>query len=201
MSLETATIGLAEPVHDSQAVFRVILDAMSRPGSIHPLPLGPSGAPFAATAAAVLLTLADHETTVWLAPDLPGRDEVASFLRFTTGTRITSDPDAATFALVADLHTMPPLEAFAQGTPEYPDRSTTLVMIVDRIKASASGLGMSLSGPGIAERAEISFDPMPARLALELLKNRACFPLGVDLVLCAPGAVAALPRSVRYVGA
>lgn len=201
MSLETAAIGLAEPVHDSQAVFRVLLDAMSRPGSIHPLPLKPAGAPFAATAAAVLLTLADHETTVWLAPDLPGRDEVASFLRFATGTRITADPCAATFALVADLHAMPPLEAFAQGTPEYPDRSTTLVMTVDHVAASASDGGMRLSGPGIADLAEFRFDPMPARLAAELLENRARFPLGVDLVLCAPGAVAALPRSVRYVGA
>jgi alpha-D-ribose 1-methylphosphonate 5-triphosphate synthase subunit PhnH len=39
--------------------------------------------------------------------------------------------------------------------------------------------------------------PLPLDLGERLLANRALFPRGVDLILVAPGAVVALPRSVR----
>jgi len=56
-----------DPARQSQAVFRTVMEAMARPGRILPLAGGFSPpAPLSATAAAILLTLADFETAVWL---------------------------------------------------------------------------------------------------------------------------------------
>ena len=45
-----------------------------------------------------------------------------------------------------------PFDRFALGTSEYPDRSTTLVLQVDRF---GGGEGLSLAGPGIAHAQDV----------------------------------------------
>lgn len=199
-------VGFADPVHGSQAMFRILLEAMARPGTVHPVTGADVGdAPLAPAVAAVLLTLADHETTVWLDPTLPRRAEVVAWLKFSTGARLNDDMAAAAFALVAGAARLPPLSRFSQGTPEYPDRSTTVIVPVDGFGDAASaadhteGHGITLAGPGIV--GTIGFATVPAVSALgdELAANRTRFPQGVDLVFCAPSAVAAIPRSSRVV--
>lgn len=186
-----------DQVHGSQAMFRAVLEAMAHPGTLVPVPVALANAPFSPVAAAVALTLADHETCLWLDAPLASRGEVSAYLRFATGTRITSDPATATFALIGDPENMPPLSSFAQGTPEYPDRSTTVIVAVEQLETDG---GLALAGPGIAGSAALFFRPAPHDLKGQLAANRARFPMGVDLILCAPDAIAALPRSCRVVG-
>jgi alpha-D-ribose 1-methylphosphonate 5-triphosphate synthase subunit PhnH len=88
---------------------------------------------------------------------------------------------------------MPPLAAFAQGSDAYPDRSATLIVQVE----SFTGAALALSGPGIDGSTTLAASPLPADFAAQLAANRALFPRGVDVILCASGEVAALPRSVR----
>jgi alpha-D-ribose 1-methylphosphonate 5-triphosphate synthase subunit PhnH len=52
-----------DPVHDTQAVFRVVLEALSRPGSPRTVPVAAAGAPGNPWLTAVLLTLLDHEVS------------------------------------------------------------------------------------------------------------------------------------------
>ena len=67
MSATISLPGFADPVEEAQATFRAVLDAMARPGTLHragerlapPVPLDQA-------AAAVLLTLVDNETPLWL---------------------------------------------------------------------------------------------------------------------------------------
>jgi alpha-D-ribose 1-methylphosphonate 5-triphosphate synthase subunit PhnH len=102
-----------------------------------------------------------------------------------------ADPREAGFALVADPAGMPPLSAFALGTPDYPDRSTTLVIAVPYLSDEG---GFVLEGPGIRAQARLAA-PLPAGFGGELARNHALFPQGVDCLFVAPGRIAGLPRS------
>ncbi|WP_029004337.1 phosphonate C-P lyase system protein PhnH [Azorhizobium doebereinerae] len=187
-------LGFADPVRDSQAAFKALMWAMAQPGDVVPLDtrLAPP-APLTPEMAASALALIDYETPVWLDPALAAAPETADFLRFHTGAPLTGDPAAARFALVADPAALPAFDSFAQGEPDYPDRSTTLILAVERFDAAP----LVLEGPGIKGWRGFGAHPLPADFAARLAANRALFPLGLDLILTAPGAVAALPRSVR----
>lgn len=185
--------GFHDPVHEAQGVFRAVLDALARPGTIQAIAarLDPP-APLTPELAAIALALTDRETPVWLDPVLAAAPEVAGYLRFHTGAPLTGDPLAAAFALVREPGRCPPLATFGQGTPAYPDTSTTLVLALDAIEA---GEGLHLSGPGIRGSAKLALAPMPPGWPGDLRENHAGFPLGVDCLLTAPGRVAGLPRS------
>jgi len=193
VTFESLAPGFDDPVADSQAVFRRLLEAMAHPGRIValdavrlPRPVGLSSA-----AAALALSLADFETPLWLDP---GCAAAAGWLRFHAGAPVVADPAAARFAFLAGIAALPPLERFDLGSEEYPDRSATLIVEVAGLHA---GDALRLSGPGIATVAELCVDGIApafwaARAALAPL-----FPRGLDLVLTAGERLAALPRTTR----
>jgi len=192
--LPTLQAGFRDAVHDSQAVFRTVMRAMSVPALPISLPtnLAPP-APLTATAAAILITLADFETTIWLDARLASSDAVCQFASFHTGARLVRDPREAHFAFASTPQSMPRLATLNQGTPEYPDRSTTLIVQV----AGFAAAGLAFTGPGIKTVRQFSFSGMPKEFEQQLRDNRAQFPQGVDIVLAASAHIAALPRSVR----
>ena len=185
----------ADPVHDSQRSFRAVMSALARPGTIVPIvaTVAPP-APLSPAAAAIALTLLDYETPVWIDAALAAPREIADWFRFHTGAPITSEPSSAAFAFVADVARAPTFETFAQGSIEYPDRSTTLVLQVEQL---SGGGGFSLSGPGIAGTRTLAAAPLPSGFREQLVRNRALFPRGIDVVLVAKNEIAALPRTVR----
>jgi alpha-D-ribose 1-methylphosphonate 5-triphosphate synthase subunit PhnH len=195
--MNAVAAGFAEPVLAAQSTFRVVMDAMARPGAIRRLGGIPAPAPLSASAAAIALTLLDYETPFWLDAPLSDTGEVARFISFHTGARVTADSAAAAFAFVAAPATAPPFARFAQGSAEYPDRSTTLVLQVTRL---GEGDGMVLRGPGIAGARRLEASPLPKDFIDQLAVNRAQFPRGVDILLAAPDAVAGLPRSLHVAG-
>ena len=188
----------AEPVLESQSAFRAVMTAMSRPGVVQELShdLSPP-APLSAGAATVALTLFDFETPVWLDAALTEAEDVARWLRFHTGAPITSNPQQAVFALIADAAHAPDFMEFALGTPDYPDRSTTLVLQVESL---SGGPSIALTGPGIDGMQMMSARPLPHDFARRMTGNRTLFPRGVDVLLVTDDAVAAVPRSTRIEG-
>jgi alpha-D-ribose 1-methylphosphonate 5-triphosphate synthase subunit PhnH len=190
--------GFADPVHDAQGVFRAVMDALARPGTIQPLrtDLEPP-APLEPELAAIALALADADAPLWLDTALARSPAVAGFLRFHTGARITEKPAEAAFALISDPAACPDLGTFAQGSPAYPDRSATLVLAVSDLSDRA---GWRLDGPGIRGSAHLAAAPLPGDMLGRLARNHAGFPQGIDLILAAPGRLAALPRSTRVTG-
>ena len=185
----------ADPVFASRAVFRSVMDAMARPGTIVATAgLAQAPFPFNLGAASVALALLDHETPVWLDPALAQSPEVTGWLRFHTGVPLTDEPQQAAFGFIADPSMMPQFEAFCQGSIEYPDRSTTLVL---QVECLSSDRGWCLSGPGIRASRALFASPLPADFATRMHANRGLFPRGIDIILAAGGTLAALPRSVN----
>jgi alpha-D-ribose 1-methylphosphonate 5-triphosphate synthase subunit PhnH len=184
---------LRDAVGDCQRVFRRAMEAMASPGKIVALEVQLSPpAPLLPATAALLLTLCDFETPLWLDSPLAESAEVVAFLRFHTGAAL-AEPGACAFAAVADPLRMPALSCFSQGAPEYPDRSATIILQLNALEAR----GWMLEGPGIRQTARLTGAPLPAYFAQQLRHNRSRFPCGVDLFLVADGSLAALPRSLR----
>jgi alpha-D-ribose 1-methylphosphonate 5-triphosphate synthase subunit PhnH len=186
-----SALAFADPTFETQAAFRRIMRALSAPGTI--LSCGEAlapPAPLARAAAAALLTLADFETPLWIAPSFP--QAVGDYLAFHSGAPCAAAPDKAAFALVDLAADGLDLARFALGTAEYPDRSTTIVAQASTLEA---GPRSRLNGPGIKGEATLAASPLPNDFVAQWAANRAGFPLGVDLVLVADARLAALPRS------
>ena len=193
--VRTVEGGFSEPVFASQSVFRAVMDAMARPGTVQVIgaDLRPP-APLNVAAAAVLLTLADADTPVWLGQDLARDDAVKGWLSFQTGAPLASLPSEAVFAIAANAAALPSLSSFALGTQEYPDRSTTLILQVETL---TEGETLTLRGPGIKDTQTIAPRPMPGHFDMQWRENNALYPRGIDIILAAPDAVACLPRTTR----
>lgn len=181
--------GFADPARDAARVFRAVLDAMARPGTVAravaeaPAPLGPA-------AAALALTLMDADTPVWLAQELDPA-KLRRWLAFHTGAPMVEQPGEAAFGFTR-IETLPPLENFAAGTPAYPDRSATLVVEVANL---TDGPPLRLTGAGIAGTAKLRLGANGSAIAPALAANHARFPLGVDWVFTCGDRLAAVPRS------
>lgn len=180
--------GFADPVLDAQASFRAVLEAMSRPGRVVTAgaALRPP-APLCRAAAAVLLTLADADTPLW---SDAGADAEA-WLRFHCGAPIVAAPADAAFVLATG--TPPALSVLNAGTEEQPQRGATLVL---QVAALDPGRGWRLTGPGIEHEHRLMVTGTPEGFLAAWAANRARFPRGVDVVLCAGDRLAALPRTV-----
>lgn len=177
----------ADPATEAASAFRALLDAMSRPGRVHPMAGANPPAPMGRAAGAAALTLCDHDTPVWLAPRL-ATDDVCAWFAFHTGAPVGSRATAR-FAF-GNWDELLPLHDFAIGTAEFPDRSATLI-----VEVPALGKAHRLTGPGIEREAWLTA-PDPAAFQL----NRALFPLGWDAFLTCGGDLAALPRTTRVEG-
>jgi alpha-D-ribose 1-methylphosphonate 5-triphosphate synthase subunit PhnH len=182
----------ANYVFDSQRTFRELLQAMARPASPRPLPvLPPSPAPITPAAMAILLTLCDATTSVWLQQP---EEEAISHLRFHAGLRLAERPEDADFALITDPASMPSLERFARGDLRYPDRSASLIVQVDGFRTEG---GARFAGPGIREIETLTVDGLSSDFWRQRAELAAQLPLGIDLYFVAAQHVVGLPRTTR----
>jgi alpha-D-ribose 1-methylphosphonate 5-triphosphate synthase subunit PhnH len=183
--------GFADPVLDAQSCFRAALEAMARPGRVQRVAAPPEApAPLGGAAAALLLTLADAGTPVWL----DAGPEAEAWARFHAGCPIAAAPGEAAFLLATGA--MPPLASLAAGTEEEPHRSATLIL---QVASLVEGTGWRLSGPGIEREHRLRVEGLSPGFAAEWAANHARIPQGVDLFLCASDRLAALPRSTTLI--
>ena len=190
--------GFADKVKSAQSTFRVVMEAMARPGSVQRVvaTVGPP-MPMMRGTAAIALTLFDHDTPIWLDAKMSETSEVAKWLKFHTSAPVVADSSISSFALIGDAGALPDLSHFALGTNEYPDRSKTLVLQVKDLKR---GEVYELRGPGIDGSAVLQAIIEPKNLFERLAVNGSLFPRGIDVVLVADDAIVAIPRTTRLVG-
>jgi alpha-D-ribose 1-methylphosphonate 5-triphosphate synthase subunit PhnH len=196
MPMQSAIDGaFRNPVFDAQATFRSVMDAMAQPGTLQPLkalPAPPS--PLTPAGAAIALTLCDADTPLWIDPPLAASASARAWLAFHTGAPLTANAAEAHFALVSTPAELIALENFAQGSQDYPDRSTTLVLQVATI---GSACAFTLEGPGIETVREMAVMPLPRHFTEQWKQNGGRFPRGLDLILAAPEGVSCLPRTTK----
>ncbi|WP_347557242.1 phosphonate C-P lyase system protein PhnH [Robbsia sp. KACC 23696] len=202
--------GFLDPVSGSQAAFRCALNALARPGRLHTMPdaarcEAPAG--LSPAMAALLLTLADADTSVWLAPVFG--EPARRFLRFHNGCPLTEHPEKAAFAVLSAtdrtaVATWPSLSAFAQGELANPHGSTTLLIDVPFLADHAEAVverdaeeTATLRGPGIANAQTLRVAGLPDDFWREWRANHTRFPLGVDAFLINGASFCGLPRTTQ----
>lgn len=194
--------GFRDLVRDSQVTFRTLLNALSRPGIAKKIDvklIPPSG--LNVSCAAACLTLFDLETKVWLQPGLG--EEIKSWLLFHTGCSFTEDTQQGDFAVICNLENMPDLCQFKQGTPVYPEDSTTLLITVDAIDDIRASNHLSLrrqtlTGAGINQQIT-----MPISLSdtfwQQWQQNHNSYPQGIDIYFFFETQVVGLPRTSKII--
>ena len=185
--------GLSDPVFQTQRLFRSVMDAMARPGTIHslktdacpPLPMLP-------LTAALLATLADADTPLWLESRFIKQASMMGWLTFHIGAPFAVEPAEAAFAVLAGGKEMSSLDVFAKGLQDYPDRSATLVIQVEHLSNNSDWI---LSGPGIKEAQPFAVSDLSPLFVSQWQENHHLFPRGVDVIFVSPEAIACLPRT------
>lgn len=188
MSANSLSGGFTDPAIQSAHAFRRVMEAMGRPGTLQDIAGAQPPAPLSPAAGVVLLTLCDTDTPIYLA-GAADCDAVRSWLAFHTGAPL-SGPAHCVFA-VGTWEALAPLSSYHIGTPEYPDRSATLIVECPELTAS----GATLSGPGIRDSITLSLPDVEA-----FQSNHALFPLGLDFIFTSGDRLAALPRSITVSG-
>jgi alpha-D-ribose 1-methylphosphonate 5-triphosphate synthase subunit PhnH len=191
--------GFATPGPASQAVFRRALEALSRPGrclALQPSETGTLSPPAGVSLAmgALMLTLLDRETSLWLSPAFD-QPLLRAWLAFHTGVQLVEQAAQARFiaARAAELDEVL-WGQLGRGTDEMPQHGATLLLEVDALRA---GAGLELSGPGIPQTQSLQVDGVSTALWARRREEQARYPLGVDLLLCCGHTLAGLPRSTR----
>lgn len=180
--------GFSNPPEQAARAFRAVLESIARPGTIFSLDGALPPAPLSVAAGTVLLTLADSTTPVHLAAGVDCQP-VREWITFHIGAPLV-DAQHAAFA-VGRWADLVPLGRFHHGDPDYPDRSATLIVLVDDL----TNTGTRLIGPGIKSHALLSLPEIAA-----FQNNAAQFPLGLDFMFTSGNRVAALPRSTEVGG-
>lgn len=167
-----------------QANFRLVLDAMSRPGrcfSLYTLPDEGS------VVLSILATLLDAEVSL-SDPHMLLRTDDWLMLQAKS-----SSADEADYIL-CDAMQLPNISP-KLGTLANPDQSATLILKVDKL-----GIGnhkLRLSGPGIKDTEYLSINGLLMNWLTKRDDWNGAFPLGVDIILVDDQSVAALPRTTN----
>lgn len=206
--LDRMTAGFADPVHDAQRVFRVILAAMSRPGTIGRVaadavdaidpPSSDDDVPLGAATTAILLTLLDADTSVAPVGTLAG-DAVRAYCRFHTGVRSLAAIDGAAFVVARAADVDAALRArLYLGSDETPQDGATMIIEVDGFGADAARTtSMTLRGPGIETTAALSVAGGDPAFWTWRAGLQSALPRGIDLIFTCDDALVAIPRSTR----
>jgi alpha-D-ribose 1-methylphosphonate 5-triphosphate synthase subunit PhnH len=177
-----------DPVHDTRACFRALVDAMSRPGTVHELPSAPADH-------AVLATLVDHEVSLHTADD-DIRDALAR------EGRLSEAPQSEATIVHALESTDGAVRALGRGTRKEPSTGATIVYRVAGLsnttaKQDDEHTTLELCGPGVPGDRTLAVDGLVPDEARALADAQSPYPRGVDAILTAEQTVAALPRSVE----
>jgi len=181
-------------LHESQIVFRLLLDALSQPGKIFHLP-----AELVARIPVVeipLLGLLGYDTPFALIGADTSREQLIA--RATSG-RIT-DSTTAGYLGVCDSRTELLPMGFCLGTPMRPDTAAQVSVQVSGIftAATESTATLHISGPGVESVNHVGCDGTTTGELEFLLRRDWTAPRGLDMwIIGVDGSFIGIPRTSR----
>jgi alpha-D-ribose 1-methylphosphonate 5-triphosphate synthase subunit PhnH len=188
-----------DEVFDSQATFRALLEAMSRPGRIFQAPARRyEGAPSGLTphVLSILKTLCDHRVTFSVA-GVPAREAWESYLAMNLATP-ARPADQGDYVLFNGAAYDDVFFRLKQGNLEFPESSATGILAVGHLEAERRDAlcALRLSGPGIEGATTVYVSGLDPRYVEARSSAVLRFPLGIDLILVdAEARVVGIPRT------
>ncbi|MEA3468727.1 MAG: phosphonate C-P lyase system protein PhnH [Thermodesulfobacteriota bacterium] len=168
---------------NQQRIFRALMEAMARPGSLHSLDAWLDGA---RSYRGVLASLLDAGTTLSDCHDLL---EPNDWPLLQARQEITEKADYLLCQGSAHPNGSPKV-----GSLSCPDQSATLLIQVENLGNGGSSL--MLQGPGIQSTCSLEVSGLePAWL--ELREEYISFPLGIDCILLDQKNITAIPRTTK----
>ncbi|MFK7691549.1 phosphonate C-P lyase system protein PhnH [Paenibacillus sp. HJGM_3] len=195
-------------VHDTQFIYRQLLEALARPGQIGSIAAASArveaASPLLATATCFALTLLDGEVGFAVAMEAE-KEALEAHIRRQTFSRIAALPEVD-YVFASGGEAPERIEALLaqvkKGTLIRPEGGAILFVLVEGFESFEPGQSpeacWTLSGPGIKDTCRLCVQGLsPVWMEQRALAN-AEYPMGVDLVLyTVSGELAALPRTTQ----
>ena len=192
-----------DDVFDSQTVFRILLNAMSRPGVLVPMKecayrSQPAG--FLPPVLSIMKTLCDHRVSFSLG-SAGSRPDWVRYLEVNLATPFRG-PSEADYVIFDGAGFEGDFSLLKRGTLEFPESSATALLCVGRLESQPaeldSGVTLLLSGPGVKTSVSISVSGLDPRYLEERARANRFYPLGIDIFLVDErGRVAGIPRTSK----
>lgn len=171
---------------DEHRFFRLLLKAMSHPGTIYSMTDCRQDRPMVL---GLLACLVDNEVGFTVVGD----PELATAIAEHTGGRQVAVAEAD-FLIVAKGGGKDQLVLLKRGSREYPDQGATVVYLVDELAEGPEGI--VISGPGVAGQTTLRIKGLAMNELTCLRQVNSEFPLGIDAIyIDSFGRVACIPRS------
>lgn len=178
---------------DNHACFRVLLQAMSRPGTIYQLPAISQG-DFESSLIRLLDTVLDQQSSCHLVQSDPALEQK---IKDHTGTHFTA-AESADFILALSGNSQGKVCTAKRGRLDFPDQGATMVFGVKHLESGSQKNGLRLSGPGVKDVIHPGIEGLDKQELVWLKEANSEFPLGVDSIfLDQSSQLMCIPRSTR----
>ena len=186
-----------DPIHDSQKLFRQLLDCMSRPTSIQYLEADLQvPKPLLLATALSAFSLFDQQVSFYHSL---GERIISEYLTQNTGAMETK-PSIADFVILDGSIYAVDLTLLKQGSPEYPDESASIFLQVERLSKTPLGASWEITatGPGINASDKLYVQGLKENYLEVLSDINSTYPQGIDLYLSSSeNSICGIPRSIQ----
>ncbi len=187
-----------DEVFEAQEHFRLIMDAMAKPGSIKTLDSEITVYEgFSKASALIGFALLDSNTSFYQNYD----ENLDQYLILNTSSSPKS-PENADFLFLKESNIeLEAIEEAAIGEPEYPEKGAFLIIEVSKIsdEAFSKSLELILKGPGVKGSKSIHVGGLKTKVLEAIQEKNMEYPLGVDTILTdSSGTLVCIPRSNQF---
>ncbi len=190
-----------DEVFDAQEQFRIIMDAMARPGKINTLPHLDILPPLGLNEASALVALGLLNADVTFACSEFNVYEIQSYININTSAQLTN-LEKADYIFLTGQEDVSIVENVKVGKLSYPEQGATLIFSVSQIgeDKTEGTLKLVLKGPGIKNENVVFAAGINPGLLNQIRIINQEFPLGVDLIVTdVNNQLICIPRSNQFV--